>query len=54
LLSRQNSISRFLKLHLRTKKGGYNEGSPADLPAARREKYEASGRTSKVLVKQLA
>ncbi|MCE0483731.1 MAG: amino-acid N-acetyltransferase [Methylacidiphilales bacterium] len=34
-------------------KGGYKEGTPDDLPAARREKYEASGRNSKVLVKQL-
>jgi amino-acid N-acetyltransferase len=32
-------------------KGGYKEGSPNDLPQARREKYEASGRNSKVLVK---
>jgi len=35
-------------------KGGYKEGSPADLPPARREKYDASGRNSKVLVKSLA
>jgi amino-acid N-acetyltransferase len=35
-------------------KGGYKEGSPADLPSARREKYESSGRNSKVLVKRLA
>ena len=34
-------------------KGGFKEGSPNDLPPARREKYEASGRNSKVLVKQL-
>ena len=34
-------------------KGGYKEGSPDDLPAARREKYEASKRNSKVLVKIL-
>src|SRR5476651_1545836 len=34
-------------------KGGYKEGSPADLPPARREKYDASGRNSKVLVKPL-
>jgi len=32
-------------------KGGYKEGSPNDLPQARREKYDASGRNSKVLVK---
>ena len=29
------------------------EGTPDDLPAARREKYEQSGRRSKVLVKRL-
>ncbi len=34
-------------------KGGYKEGSPDDLPNARREKYEASGRNSKVLIKQM-
>ncbi|MFH1571445.1 MAG: amino-acid N-acetyltransferase [Gemmatimonadota bacterium] len=35
-------------------KGGFVEGSAADLPPARREKYEASGRRSKVLLKRLA
>src|SRR4029077_8908392 len=35
-------------------KGGFAEGSPDDLPAGRREKYEQSGRNSKVLVKKLA
>ncbi len=34
-------------------KGGFVEGSPEDLPPARREKYEQSGRNSKVLVKKL-
>lgn len=34
-------------------KGGFIEGTPDDLPAARREKYDASGRNSKVLVKRL-
>ncbi len=34
-------------------KGGFSEGTPDDLPAARREKYDASGRNSKVLVKRL-
>ena len=34
-------------------KGGFNEGSPDDLPPARREKYDQSGRNSKVLVKRL-
>jgi amino-acid N-acetyltransferase len=34
-------------------KGGFTEGTPEDLPPARREKYDASGRNSKVLVKKL-
>jgi amino-acid N-acetyltransferase len=34
-------------------KGGFVEGTPDDLPAARRERYERSGRRSKVLVKAL-
>jgi len=35
-------------------KGGFAEGRPEDLPSERRERYEASGRRSKVLVKPLA
>jgi amino-acid N-acetyltransferase len=34
-------------------KAGFTEGTPDDLPPARREKYDASGRNSKVLVKKL-
>ena len=34
-------------------KGGFSEGTPENLPPARREKYEQSGRNSKVLVKKL-
>jgi amino-acid N-acetyltransferase len=34
-------------------KGGFTEGSPQDLPPARRERYEQSKRRSKVLVKSL-
>jgi amino-acid N-acetyltransferase len=34
-------------------KGGFAEGSPDDLPPTRREKYEQSGRKSKVLMKKL-
>jgi amino-acid N-acetyltransferase len=34
-------------------KGGFIEGTPEDLPPARREKYEQSGRNSKILVKKL-
>jgi amino-acid N-acetyltransferase len=34
-------------------KGGYHEVTPAELPAERREKYEASNRNSKILMKDL-
>ena len=34
-------------------KGGFTEGTPEDLPPGRRERYEQSGRKSKVLVKSL-
>jgi len=34
-------------------KAGFVEGTPDDLPPPRREKYEQSGRNSKVLVKKL-
>jgi amino-acid N-acetyltransferase len=34
-------------------KGGFAEGSPDDLPRARREKYDQSSRNAKVLVKTL-
>ncbi len=34
-------------------KGGFSEGTPDDLPSDRREKYDQSGRNSKVLVKKL-
>ncbi len=34
-------------------KGGFTEGTPDNLPPVRREKYEQSGRKSKVLVKAL-
>jgi len=33
-------------------KGGFVEGTPDDLPPGRREKYEQSGRKSKVLLKK--
>jgi amino-acid N-acetyltransferase len=33
-------------------KGGFVEGTPDDLPPTRREKYEQSGRKSKILVKR--
>ena len=35
-------------------KAGFSEGTPDDLPPARQEKYEQSGRKSKVLVKKIA
>ena len=35
-------------------KGGFSEGTPDDLPTGRRDKYEQSGRNSKVLVKKLS
>jgi amino-acid N-acetyltransferase len=34
-------------------KGGFVEGTPDDLPPARREKYDRSGRNSRVLTKKL-
>jgi amino-acid N-acetyltransferase len=34
-------------------KAGFSEGSPDDLPPSRRERYDSSGRHSKVLVKKL-
>jgi len=34
-------------------KGGFTEGRPDDLPPVRREKYDHSGRNSKVLLKKL-
>ena len=34
-------------------KGGFSEGTADDLPPARREKYEQSGRNSKILIKRL-
>jgi amino-acid N-acetyltransferase len=34
-----------------TTKAGFTEGTPDDLPPARRERYEQSGRRSRVLKK---
>ena len=34
-------------------KGGFVEGTPDDLPPSRRERYDQSGRNSKVLLKKL-
>jgi amino-acid N-acetyltransferase len=46
-------IGRKLTFAYFQSKGGFSEGVPDDLPPARREKYDASGRNSKVLVKKL-
>jgi amino-acid N-acetyltransferase len=56
--AREAGISRLIALSTQTfnffrSKAGFAEGSPDDLPRARREKYDASGRRSKVLVKPL-
>ena len=36
-----------------TQKGGFTQGTPDDLPPARRERYERSGRGSQILTKKL-
>lgn len=56
--ARETGLSELLTLSTQAftyfqSKGGFAEGSPDDLPPARREKYDASGRNSKVLVKKL-
>jgi amino-acid N-acetyltransferase len=57
--AKQKGVKSIFLLSTRTfnyfqQKGGYKEGSPNDLPPARREKYETNGRNSKILVKPLA
>jgi amino-acid N-acetyltransferase len=56
--ARETGLSELLTLSTQAftyfqSKGGFAEGTPDDLPPARREKYDASGRNSKVLVKKL-
>ncbi|PWT86001.1 MAG: amino-acid N-acetyltransferase [Blastocatellia bacterium] len=56
--ARQLGLSELLALSTQAftyfqSKGGFVEGTPDDLPPSRREKYEQSGRNSKVLVKRL-
>ena len=56
--AREMGVSELLTLSTQAfayfqSKGGFAEGTPDDLPPARREKYDASGRNSKVLVKKL-
>jgi len=58
-LARQKGIKRLFALSTQAfnylqQKGGYSEADPDVLPATRREKYEASGRNSKILLKTLA
>jgi amino-acid N-acetyltransferase len=56
--ARQLGVSQLLCLSTQAfnffvRKCGYGAGSPDDLPPARRERYEKSGRRSRVLVKAL-
>jgi amino-acid N-acetyltransferase len=56
--ARETGLSELLTLSTQAftyfqSKGGFAEGTPDDLPPARREKYDQSGRNSKVLVKKL-
>ena len=56
--ARQLGLSELLALSTQAftyfqSKGGFVEGIPDDLPPGRREKYEQSGRNSKILVKHL-
>jgi len=56
--ARERGLSRLLALSTQAftffqSKGGFVEGTPDDLPPARREKYEQSGRNSRVLIKPL-
>ncbi len=56
--AKELNLSELLTLSTQTftyfqSKGGFAEGTPDDLPPVRREKYDQSGRNSKVLVKKL-
>ena len=56
--ARESGLSELLTLSTQAftyfqSKGGFIDGSPDDLPPGRREKYDQSGRNSKVLVKKL-
>jgi amino-acid N-acetyltransferase len=56
--ARQLGLSELLALSTQAStyfqsKGGFVEGLPDDLPPGRREKYEQSGRNSRILVKHL-
>lgn len=56
--ARESGLSELITLSTQAftyfqSKGGFSEGTPDDLPPGRREKYDQSGRNSKVLVKKL-
>jgi amino-acid N-acetyltransferase len=56
--AREMGVTELIALSTQTfsyfqSKGGFTEAAPDDLPLARREKYDHSGRNSKVLVKKL-
>jgi amino-acid N-acetyltransferase len=56
--AREQGLSELLTLSTQAftyfqSKGGFIEGTPDDLPPGRREKYDQSGRNSKVLVKKM-
>lgn len=58
-LAREKKLKRLFALSTQAfnylqQKGGFVEVSPQELPAARRVRYEASGRNSKVLAKPLS
>jgi amino-acid N-acetyltransferase len=55
--ARESGLSELITLSTQAftyfqSKAGFVEGTPDDLPPGRREKYDASGRNSKVLVKK--
>jgi len=57
-LAREKGVDRLVALSTQAynylqQKGGYTEAQSSALPASRRERYEASGRNSKVLMKNL-
>ena len=58
-VARERGVTRMIALSTQAyryliQKGGFVETGPEALPPARREKYEASARNSKVLVRELA
>jgi len=57
-LAKEKGLTHLLALstqasHYLQQKGGFKEATMDALPAARREKYESSGRNSKILIKSL-